>query len=234
MSRLSGRPVTARRPAPARRRTRAYHHGDLRTVVLEEVRDIIREQGVSVVSIREVARRARVSHAAPSHHFGNKAGLLTAFAIQGYDLLADTVKADIAAAGAVTPPGVLAVMGQAYVRFALENPEHFGVMFPGELVNEDDPEYQRATNRCYRPLMDVVRQGSSQGTLSADADLVATSAWSLVHGLASLWLSGRIQARTGATDARALARAVTELFVDRMLRRTPAEIPNPRSQPPKA
>jgi len=207
--------------APARRRPRAYHHGDLRTVVLEEVRDIIREQGVTVVSIREVARRARVSHAAPSHHFGNKAGLLTAFAIQGYDLLADTVKADIAAAGATTPADVLAIMGQAYVRFALENPEHFGVMFPGELVNQHDPEYVRATNRCYRPLMDVVTRGSAEGMLSADTDLVATSAWSLVHGLASLWLSGRIQERTGATDAPALARAVTELFVDRMLRRKP-------------
>ena len=221
MSRLSGRRAGARRGATAgmRRRPRTYHHGDLRTAALEQVRTIIREQGVSVVSLREVARRARVSHAAPSHHFGNKAGLLTAFAIQGYDLLADAVRADIAASEARTPPDVLAVMGQAYVRFALENPEHFGVMFPGELVNQDDPEYIRATNRCYGPLMEVVTKGSAQGTLSADATLVATAAWSLVHGLASLWLSGRIQARTGATDATAIAKSVTELFVDKMLRR---------------
>jgi AcrR family transcriptional regulator len=202
-----------------RRRPRTYHHGDLRTAALEQVRTIIREQGVSVVSLREVARRARVSHAAPSHHFGNKAGLLTAFAIQGYDLLADTVRAEIQASGARTPPDALAVMGQAYVRFALENPEHFGVMLPGESVNQDDPEFVRATNRCYGPLMEVITKGSAQGTLQADVVIVATAAWSLVHGLASLWLSGRIQARTGATDAMALARAMTELFVDKMLRR---------------
>jgi AcrR family transcriptional regulator len=202
--------------------------------VLDQVGLIIREQGVSVVSIREVARRARVSHAAPSHHFGNKAGLLTAFAIQGYDRMADTVKAQIAATGAATPPDVLAVMGQAYVRFAIENPEHFGVMFPGELVNQDDPEYRRATNRCYGPLMEVVTKGSAQGSLSADARIVATAAWSLVHGLASLWLSGRIQARTGATDATALARAVTELFVDRMLRRDPQVQPSSGSLTTKA
>jgi AcrR family transcriptional regulator len=223
MSRLTARQRTAE-PRPvsaARRRARTYHHGDLRSVVLDEVRRIIREQGVSVVSIREVARRARVSHAAPSHHFGNKAGLLTAFAIQGYDLLADTVKAAIAETGAATPPDVFAVMGQSYVRFALDNPEHFGIMFPGELVNESDPEYVRATNRCYGPLMEVVTKGSAQGSLSADAKLVATAAWSLVHGLASLLLSGRIQARTGDTDPEALTRAVTELFVDRMLRRQP-------------
>jgi AcrR family transcriptional regulator len=220
MSRLSGRPASRRGVgARPRRRPRTYHHGDLRSVVLDEVRRIIREQGVSVVSIREVARRARVSHAAPSHHFGNKAGLLTAFAIQGYDLLADTVTADIAASGVRTPPDALAVMGQAYVRFALENPEHFGVMFPGELIDQEDPEYIRATNRCYQPLMEVVAKGSAQGALPADVRLVATAAWSLAHGLASLWLSGRIQNRTGATDAKAIARAVTELFVDKVLRR---------------
>jgi AcrR family transcriptional regulator len=224
MSRLAAGAARQRRSAatPARARPRTYHHGDLRSTVLTEVRRIIREQGVSVVSIREVARRARVSHAAPAHHFGNKAGLLTAFAIQGYDILADTVKADIDAAGVSTPPDVLAVMGQAYVRFALENPEHFGVMFPGELVNERDPEYVRATNRCYGPLMEVVTRGGQRGELAAEPVIVATAAWSLVHGLASLWLSGRIQARTGETDAVALARSVTELFVDRVVRRKKA------------
>jgi AcrR family transcriptional regulator len=224
MSRLAAGTARRRRaaPGPARaRRPRTYHHGDLRSAVLTEVRRIIREQGVTVVSIREVARRARVSHAAPAHHFGNKAGLLTAFAIQGYDLLADTVKADIDAAGVTTPPDVLAVMGQAYVRFALENAEHFGVMFPGELVNQRDPEYVRATNRCYGPLMDVVTKGGQRGELSAEPVIVATAAWALVHGLASLWLSGRIQARTGETDAVALARSVTELFVNRVVRRSP-------------
>jgi AcrR family transcriptional regulator len=225
MSRLAAGAARQRRvaPGPARtRRPRTYHHGDLPSAVLTEVRRIIREQGVSVVSIREVARRARVSHAAPAHHFGNKAGLLTAFAIQGYDLLADTVKADIDAAGVTTPPDVLAVMGQAYVRFALENPEHFGVMFPGELVNQRDPEYVRATNRCYAPLMEVVTRGGQRGELSAAPVIVATAAWALVHGLASLWLSGRIQARTGETDAVALARSVTDLFVSRVVRRSGA------------
>ena len=220
MSRLSsGRRVVRRRATPPARRQAAYHHGDLRPAALEQVRRIIREQGVSVVSLREVARRAGVSHAAPSHHFGNKAGLLTAFAIQGYDMLADTVREALTASGARTPPDVLAVMGQAYVRFAVENPEHFGVMFPGESINQSDPEFVRATNRCYGPLMEVVTKGSAQGTLYADAVIVGAAAWSLVHGLASLWLSGRIQARTGATDATALAKAVTELFVDKMLRR---------------
>ncbi|HEY6362597.1 MAG TPA: TetR/AcrR family transcriptional regulator [Vicinamibacterales bacterium] len=196
---------------------RAYHHGDLRATLLGEVEGIIREQGIGVVSIREVARRARVSHAAPAHHFGNKSGLLTAFAVQGYERLAEMVQAMVAAARATSPPDVLAAMGRAYVTFAVDNPEHFGVMFPGDLLDQQDPAYITASDRCFGPLVDVVRRAEQEGYLMDDPMLVAASAWSIVHGLASLWLSGRVQARTGVVDADAIADAVTRLFVDRVM-----------------
>lgn len=196
---------------------RAYHHGDLRATLLDEVEAIIREQGIGVVSIREVARRARVSHAAPAHHFGNKSGLLTAFAVQGYERLAEMVQAMVAAARATSPPDVLAAMGRAYVTFAVDNPEHFGVMFPGDLLDQQDPAYITASDRCFGPLVDVVRRAEQEGYLMDDPMLVAASAWSIVHGLASLWLSGRVQARTGVVDADAIADAVTRLFVDRVM-----------------
>jgi AcrR family transcriptional regulator len=199
------------------RRPRRYHHGDLRATLLDAVRAIIREKGVGFVSIREVARRARVSHAAPAHHFGSKAGLLTAFAVQGYERLALVVRQHIEEAGAVTPPDVLAVMGQAYVRFAVDNPEHFGIMYPGNELQHRSLAYRRATDGCYGPLMDVIARAGEEGYLSADRDTVAAAAWSLVHGLASLWLSGRIQARTGARDAATLARTTTRLFVDSIM-----------------
>jgi AcrR family transcriptional regulator len=220
MSRLGGRARRpALRPVDAERR-RTYHHGDLRAALLEQVRHIVRERGVGFVSIREVARRARVSHAAPAHHFGSKAGLLTAFAVQGYERLAVVVREHIAATRAETPPDVLAAMGQAYVRFAVDNPEHFGIMYPGEGLKLADPTYRRAADGCYGPLMDVIRRGADEGYLTADPATAAAAAWSLVHGLASLWLSGRLQARTGVRDADALAKAVTRLFVDSVMRRS--------------
>ena len=200
---------------------RTYHHGDLRSSLLDKVGGIIREQGVGVVSIREVARRARVSHAAPAHHFGNKSGLLTAFAVQGYERLAATVEDTIAAADVTTPPGILVAMGRAYVRFAVDNPEHFRVMFPGELVDQQDPAYIAASDRCFGPLVDIVRRAPREGYLTDEPMLVAASAWAIVHGLASLWLSGRVQARTGAADADAMAADVTRLFVARVMRSTP-------------
>jgi AcrR family transcriptional regulator len=192
---------------------RDYHHGDLRSALLDSVGRIVRENGPAFVSIREVARRARVSHAAPSHHFRNKSGLLTAFAAQGFDRLADTVGETIATSRAATPREVLAAMGRAYVRFALEHPEHFAIMFRMELLDERDPDLVRASDRAYDALIATTRGAAAQGLLAADPTVAAAAAWSLVHGLSTLWLSGRLQPRTGAIDPHQLADAVTHLFV---------------------
>lgn len=197
---------------------RDYHHGDLRSALLESVARIVRENGPSFVSIREVARRARVSHAAPAHHFRNKSGLLTAFAAQGFDRLADMMAEAIAASRASAPPDVLAAMGRGYVRFAIENPSHFAIMFREDLLDEEDEAYRRASARAYGPLVGILRVAAEQGYLESDPVVVAASAWSLVHGLATLWLGGRLQERTGASDPHALADAMTALFVSRVMR----------------
>lgn len=211
----------ARRHAAARPRRTAYHHGDLRTALLRHVERIIRERGVEAVSIREVARRARVSHGAPAHHFRTKRGLLTAFATEGYDRLAGGLRDALTHAGTQSPPTQLALMGQAYVRFALDHPEHFVVMFPGELLDRKDPEYRRAADGAYTPLLETIGGATDEGHLSGDPVVAAAAAWSLVHGFASLWLSGRLQERTAATDADALAAAVTGFFVDGVIRKRP-------------
>jgi AcrR family transcriptional regulator len=192
---------------------REYHHGDLRSALLDSVARIVREHGPAFVSVREVARRTRVSHAAPSHHFGNKSGLLTAFAAQGFDRLADTVGSTIAESHASTPPAVLAAMGRGYVRFALDNPEHFAIMFRVELLDEQNPDLVRASDRAYDGLIATTRAAAAQGMLQADPTIAAAAAWSLVHGLATLWLGGRLQPRTDRADPHQLADAVTHLFV---------------------
>jgi AcrR family transcriptional regulator len=198
---------------------REYHHGDLRTALLDSISAIIRENGIGFVSMREVARRARVSHAAPAHHFRNKSGLLTAFAAQAFDRLADSMEESIASANAATPPAVLAAMGRGYVRFAIENPEHFGIMFRVELLDGRDPEFVRASDRAYRPLVATVDRAAREGYLGdADPAIVAASAWSLVHGLAALWLGGRMQHRTGLRDVDGLSAGVTDLFVKSVMK----------------
>jgi AcrR family transcriptional regulator len=217
-------PVTSGNVLAVQRRAvrRDYHHGDLRTALLDSVGRIIRESGPSLVSVREVARRARVSHAAPAHHFRNKSGLLTAFAAQGFERLADTIAAGIAAGRAVTPPDVLAAMGRGYVRFAIDNPEHFAIMFRVEILDEEDEALRRAADRAYNPLVATVRAAGEQGYFDGDPLIAAASAWSLVHGLAALWIGGRMQERVGPVDPNRLADEVTALFVSSVMGRRAA------------
>ena len=122
-------------------KARPYHHGDLRAALLEAVAEVVREGGLGQVSLREVARRVPVTHAAAAHHFGNKAGLLTAFATQGYSLLGASIMDSVLAAHATDGPGMLEAVGRGYVRFALANRERFEAMFRLDLADPADPAY---------------------------------------------------------------------------------------------
>jgi AcrR family transcriptional regulator len=196
-----------------------YHHGNLREALLASVGAIIRKQGVGFVSLREVARHARVSHSAPAHHFANKAGLLTAFATSGYETLAGCVMAAIQAADATDPADVLEAVGRGYVRFALEHQEKFGIMFRLELLDATDPDFMRASDAAFALLSSTVELCAARGYVAEeDREIVAVSAWSLVHGLASLLISGRLVDRIRETDPDRLAARVSKAFVDAMLR----------------
>src|SRR5829696_8819360 len=120
----------------------SYHHGALRAAVINAALEVISESGPGAVSLRDLARRAGVSHAAPAHHLGDKAGLLTAVAAQGYHLLADTLTA------ARQRSGDFLEVGVAYVRFAVDHRAHFEVMFRPDLYRPDDPEVATARQRA--------------------------------------------------------------------------------------
>src|SRR6266540_1426296 len=123
---------------------RPYHHGDLRRALLDAAIEAITEAGPATVSLRDLARRAGVSHAAPAYHFGDKAGLLTAIAADGFRLLG-------AALGeAWTATGSFLEVGVAYVGFAVTHRAHFEVMFRPELYRPDDPEVSRARGASAR------------------------------------------------------------------------------------
>ncbi len=180
--------------------SRPYHHGDLRRAVLDTAIAAIHEAGPAGLSLRDLARRAGVSHAAPAHHFGDKAGLLTAVAVEGYDLLAEALT------DAQQSTGDFLELGVAYVRFALEHRAHFEVMFRPELYHADDPDLQAAQQRAGAALYGGA--GSiPPGQRGPDVRLAGVAAWSLVHGFASLWLTGSLPADLGE-DPEAAARAV--------------------------
>jgi len=177
-------------PKPAR----PYHHGDLRAALLRAAVEAIGQAGPAGMSLRDVARRAGVSHAAAAYHFGDKAGLLTAVAAQGYRMLTQELQN-----ARDSGRGFLEV-GVAYVRFAVSHRAHFEVMYRPELYRPDDAEVREA------------RAGAAvllYGTASPDAGQLAAgaAAWSLVHGLATLWLNGNLPPQLG-TDPEEITRRV--------------------------
>jgi len=159
-----------------------YHHGDLKAVILAKAATLVAERGADGISLRELAREAGVSHAAPAHHFTDRRGLFTALAAQGWRMLADALDT-------ARPDFIDAAL--AYVRFALGHPGHYAVMFDRSLVNPDDPELKAAQDAAGAELADGV------GTLKderakADPQGAALAAWSLVHGFAMLRLNEAI------------------------------------------
>ena len=196
----------------------SYHHGDLPAALLAAVESAVAECGVSGVSLRGVARRAGVSHSAPAHHFGSKAGLLTAFATAGYQLLAESVIKEVAAADAADGAAELAAIGRGYVRFALGHPAHFEVMFRLDALNPGDAGFAAASEAAYALLTAAVERCRAAGRLHGRSpEVVAVSAWSLVHGLSALWISGRLSERITEQDPQRLAAAVSDLFAETAL-----------------
>jgi len=178
----------------------AYHHGDLRAVVLRQAADQIAQDGVDRLSLRGLAQRAGVSHAAPAHHFGDRHGLFTALATEGFDLLA----AELQEAG----PDLRDV-AVAYVRFALARPGHFAVMFRSDLLRADDPGLVNARRRSGEALR--VGVASLEGV--DDPRSVRLAAWSVVHGFASLWREGALAGSelVGASeDPEVVARRIVD------------------------
>jgi AcrR family transcriptional regulator len=169
---------------------RPYHHGDLPQALLEAALQAIAEVGPAALSLRDLARRTGVSHAAPAHHFGDKAGLLTAVATDGFRRLAATLRVTYEASGSFLEVGV------AYVRFAVTHRAHFEVMFRPELYHTDDPELIRAREQArallYPPAAEAANSPNGGGDLRA-----AVAAWSLVHGLATLWLNHNLPSQLG-------------------------------------
>lgn len=177
-----------------------YHHGDLRRTIIAAAVEAISESGLDGWSLRELARRANVSHAAPAYHFGDKAGVVTAIAAEGFTLLGDALEA---------ADSDFLEMGLAYVSFAVTHPVHFGVMFQPRLHRHDDATVREARART----SDLLRKGVQAMTASPSGIQHTTlAAWSIAHGFASLWLNGALPLPAGKDPVAAARPVLRRLF----------------------
>lgn len=178
-----------------------YHHGDLRRAMLDAAAEILSQEGLAALTLRACARRAGVSHAAPSHHFGSLKGLLTAVVAQSFEMIA-AVAEQVVAEEMRSPKDVLARFAHAYAYFAVENPERFRLMFRRDLVDIYDHELEKAERRAYTIFTKIVhlvrgeeprdfeefRQGALPKGIYKDVLLL----WSTVHGFTHLYIEHQL------------------------------------------
>lgn len=182
---------------------RAYHHGALRPALIAAAEAVIAERGLDRFSLRETARRAGVSPAAPAHHFKDVRGLLTAIAAQAFADLADALGAADEAAGPDREARIKA-QGMAYVAFALDRPARFDLMWRKALLDNDDPHLSEAGNRAWELLDSATRGPGAPHSGPLDPALApSTAAWSIVHGFARLAIDGAFGPEPDAADRAA-------------------------------
>ncbi|WP_198543015.1 TetR/AcrR family transcriptional regulator [Pseudofrankia sp. BMG5.36] len=155
-----------------------------RRALVDVAVDLTEDVGLAAMTLRDVTRRAGVSHASVTYHFGDKAGLLTALAADGYRMLGDTLRE------AHRTRRTFLEVGVAYVRFAVTHRAHFGAMFQPELHHRDDPELRAA-----KAVTSTLLYGTDHPDDGQRAAGVA--AWAIVHGIASLWLTGNLPEELG-------------------------------------
>jgi len=180
------------------RAKRPYHHGDLHQALVQAAGAVLDERGPRGLTLREAARRAGVSHAAPYRHFADRSALLAAVALEGFGRLGGELRA-------AAPAGGRAV-AQAYVRFALAEPQRFRLMFSGASgVNDGAP-----LRKAMRDTADAFADAFAGLAEPRETQRAAWAAWALVHGLSQLMLDGHI----GPPPSGEIAK---ERFVDDVL-----------------
>jgi AcrR family transcriptional regulator len=181
---------TARRqPSPGPKA--AYHHGDLRRALLDAALSLVAERRMAELSLREVARRAGVTYAAPYHHFADKSALLAAVACQGFEGLVSELER--VATRRTSLESELQGMAEAYVAFAVAHPSHYRVMFlPDVKASPDAQALQAAADRAFGMLLERVARART-GEPERTHRILATTVWAALHGLALLAIDGMLQ-----------------------------------------
>jgi AcrR family transcriptional regulator len=180
-------------PEKPQRKGRKYHHGDLRAALLKAGIEELGVKGYDGFTLRGVAKRAGVSHAAPAHHFRDTNALLTALTALAAERFASAMRERQAEANR-EPRAQLIAAGLGYVDFALANPALFKLMFGAERPDTDDPEVVRHATDAFEILLGIVEGVREADPLADDAgrlDVAAT--WSIVHGIANLLIAGRLR-----------------------------------------
>ncbi len=187
--------MTARKKAKAQAKKEGYHHGDLRRALIDASLALVQEHGMSGLTLREAARRAGVTHAAPYRHFTDRAALVVALADEGFRAMTEALRR--AEARESDPVARFRAAGTAYVAFAVKNPAHFRVMFSAEAADKArEPPLVGSAAETFQVLVDAVTACQRTGAVVAgDPTLLAALCWSTAHGVSGLLIENQLTGR---------------------------------------
>lgn len=169
---------------------RRYHHGDLNNALLQAAEQLLVEKGVAALSLRETAKLAGVSHAAPYRHFRDKAALLRALAQAGHERLDEAIRTAVFT-GINDPEHRLVEAAVAYVQTAVAHPELTQLMFGGIIDPDGGADYRLASNAAFKTLVEIITPGIESGVFrERNPAELALVAWTSMHGLALLVIAG--------------------------------------------
>ena len=169
---------------------RPYHHGNLRRAVIDTAMAMLHEGKNWQFTLREVARRAGVSHAAPYRHFPDKAALLSEMTLLGFDRLREA----LTAARPARPQSIrdeFLTVARAYVRFGTSNPALYRLMFGGDEGKAADVHLNERALAAFGVLLELLERGQAEGVLrKRDVRGQAAACWALMHGITMLTIDG--------------------------------------------
>lgn len=171
---------------------RPYHHGDLKRVVIETAQDMLRDDKGWQFTLREVARRAGVSHAAPYKHFPDKSALLAELATLGFNQLRDEIS-DALRRPLRTARAQFIAAAKAYIQFAADNPSLYRLMFSADVDKKAFPKLDEAAATAFAELLGILERGQQSGAFKTQPVRgQAAATWALVHGFAMLAIDGQL------------------------------------------
>ena len=211
---MSARIQKKKKSAGTVKADKTYHHGDLKNSLVQAGIGLLEEEGIEALSLRKVAARAGVSHAAPYRHFADREALLAAIAKEGFWKL---MKLSLSRAGQKSGVARLKSLSESYIKFAIEHPGFIRVMFGSEL--RDKSKYEglaEADYASFKLMLDVIKAGQEIGTFRKHRhpEAQAFTIWSFLHGLSSLLIENQLDHIKGRGTGLGLARAQLDILLE--------------------
>jgi AcrR family transcriptional regulator len=184
--------------------------------LIQTALDLLSREGLEGLSLRNIARRAGLSHSAPLRHFESLADLLSEVAAHGFRLLSEAVEKSAAQlAPGIGPLARLRAGSRAYVECAVANPSLFALMFRPELLDADNPSYRRDGGGAFERVVDRVRAAQDTGWHpQRDTRVLAGAVWASLHGLATLWAQGALRGPVPHASLEDALNTALELLID--------------------